>query len=161
MNSFTPVTPESAPAALDRRSLGLQAVLPRGVPQALLKWPNAWPLLRDAGQSMSYGACRQWVATAREQLLADCGGQAVAIWMDKQALYAQCILASLFAGARYLPLDGAQPVERAQAIVADARPALLILDAAHAELWLQAQAQRRDPDTRPTRLLVLSEQTPA
>lgn len=154
-------TSETTPAAMDRRSLGLQAVLQRGVHQALLKWPDAWPLLRDAGHELSYGDCRQWVSTAREQLLADCGGQAVAIWMDKQALYAQCILATLFSGARYLPLDGAQPVERVQAIVADARPALLILDAAHAELWLQAQAQRRDPDTRPTRLLVLSEQTPA
>ena len=36
---------EAAAMTLDRRSLGLQAVLQRGVHQALLKWPDAWPLL--------------------------------------------------------------------------------------------------------------------
>jgi len=132
-----------------------------GVHEALLAWPDAAPLLRDSAHELSYGACRNWVATAREQLLADCAGQAVAIWMDKQALYAQCILATLFAGARYLPLDGAQPVERVQAIVADASPTLLILDAAHAALWLQAQASRPLPGQGRVRLLVLSDQAQA
>ncbi|QPF73616.1 AMP-binding protein [Roseateles sp. DAIF2] len=127
-----------------------------GVHQALLAPPDAAPLLLGGGQALSYGQCRDWVARASQGPMADCAGQAVAIWMDKGPLYAQCVLAALFAGARYLPLDGAQPAERVRAIVADAGPRLLVLDAAHARLWL-AQPQPADGP----RLLVLSDEAAA
>ncbi|HEY1920542.1 MAG TPA: amino acid adenylation domain-containing protein [Streptosporangiaceae bacterium] len=56
-------------------------------------------------------------------------GDRVAIWTGKGTRYAEAILAALRAGGAYVPLDGGQPPARAQAILADADPVVLVTDA--------------------------------
>lgn len=55
-------------------------------------------------------------------------GSRVAIWMDKSTRYVITILATLRAGAAYVPLDGDQPANRVATILADARPEVLVSD---------------------------------
>jgi len=108
---------------------------PTAVHHALMHGHDHAPCLLGRGEYFSYAQARDWVARCQQQLLSDLQGQAVAIWMDKGPHYALSILAVLFADARYVPLDGSQPLERAQRIVHDAEPRVLILDEAHAAQW--------------------------
>ncbi|WP_439892320.1 amino acid adenylation domain-containing protein [Ralstonia sp. 25C] len=96
--------------------------------------PDAPFLLGGAG--VRYGEAARWVARLAASGLLPAPGEPVAIWMDKGNGYALAILAALFAGNRYVPLDGAQPVERADTIVGDAGATVLITDSAHAARWL-------------------------
>jgi L-proline---[L-prolyl-carrier protein] ligase len=57
-------------------------------------------------------------------------GDRVAIWTGKGTRYAEAILATLRAGCAYVPLDGGQPAARAQVILADADPVVLVTDEA-------------------------------
>ncbi|UNS99803.1 amino acid adenylation domain-containing protein [Streptomyces tubbatahanensis] len=61
-------------------------------------------------------------------------GDRTAVWMDKQPRYAEAILATLDVGCAYVPLDGGQPRQRAQTILADAEPVVLFTDARHLAL---------------------------
>lgn len=133
-----------------------------GVHQPLLLADGDSPCLADASNRISYRACREWVARARDCLMGDCGGESVAIWMDKGTLYARTILAALFAGARYLPIDGSQPVDRARAIVDDGQPRLLVLDSEHARKWVGSfRHVNAGPAVDGPRLLVLSDESMA
>ncbi|MBL1075899.1 amino acid adenylation domain-containing protein [Nocardia sp. 2] len=58
-------------------------------------------------------------------------GDRVVIWMDKGPEYAAAILATLQAGCAYVPVDGAHPVRRLQAILDDIDPIVLVTDARH------------------------------
>ncbi|AOZ03885.1 hypothetical protein BKK81_22625 [Cupriavidus sp. USMAHM13] len=100
--------------------------------------PQAPFLLGASG--VSYGEAAQWIGRLLASGLLPGRGEAAAIWMDKGNGYALAVLAALFAGNRYLPLDGAQPVERAGTIVADAGARVLIADSAHAAQWLSGAA---------------------
>lgn len=113
--------------------------------------PAAPFLLAGAGATYREAAC--WVGRLARSGLLPPPGSTTAIWMGKGNTYALGILAALFAGSRYLPLDGAQPVERANTIVNDAGARVLIVDRAHAALWLR-QAQPSVLD----RLIVIDEQ---
>lgn len=53
-------------------------------------------------------------------------GEQIAIWTSKSVSYVTAIYAAMEAGGTYVPLDGAQPVERAGKIVGEAEPAVLI-----------------------------------
>ncbi len=97
--------------------------------------PAAPFLLAGAGATYHQAAC--WVGRLARSGLLPPPGSATAIWMGKGNTYALGILAALFAGNRYLPLDGAQPVERANTIVGDAGARVLIVDRAHAAMWLR------------------------
>ncbi|QDQ25966.1 AMP-binding protein [Chitinimonas arctica] len=109
------------------------------VHQALAHYARTRPedvfLLAEGG--VSYGQAAAWVAALADEQLAGMAQQRVAIWMSKGNRYAMAILASLYAGACYVPLDGGQPVHRAAGIVEDAEARVLIVDSAHlAELQL-------------------------
>ncbi|WP_239589898.1 amino acid adenylation domain-containing protein [Streptomyces aureoverticillatus] len=82
-------------------------------------------------------------------------GDRVAIWTDKQARYAEAILAALHAGCAYVPLDGGQPVARVETILADAEPVALVTDRGR----LAALAGRPLPAS--VRVVVLTDEGPA
>ncbi|MBL8507256.1 MAG: AMP-binding protein [Chitinimonas sp.] len=116
-----------------------QIAPPEAVHQPLARYARTSPerpfLLAEGG--VSYGRAAAWVAALASEQLADVAEQRVAIWMAKGNHYALSILASLYAGACYVPLDGGQPVHRAAGIVEDAQASVLIVDTAHyAELQL-------------------------
>lgn len=99
--------------------------------------PDA-PFLLSGPATVNYGQAADWVARlSRCGLLPDEPGAGVGLWMAKGNTFALAILAILFAGGRYVPIDGSQPVERAQTIALDAGVDVLITDTAHAALWLQ------------------------
>lgn len=108
-----------------------------------------------AGSGLTYAQAAHWVAHVATEYLQCFAGQRVALWLDKGNGYALGILAALHARCTYVPIDGAQPVQRAGAILTDADPRVVITDHAHAcallEHGLPAGVQR---------LLVLSELTP-
>lgn len=82
---------------------------------------------RDA---IAYGAfylrVRHWAQRFTRAGLAR--GERVAIWAPKSDLFVTAIYATMEAGAAYVPLDGAQPAERARKIIASAEPAILVTD---------------------------------
>ena len=53
------------------------------------------------------------------------------------------LLAVVKTGAAYLPLDRSHPLARLSRVVADAEPAVIIVDDELAELWSDLPAQRR------------------
>lgn len=92
--------------------------------------PEAPCLLADGG--LSYAQVANWVAQVATQHLQGWAGERVALWMDKGNGYALGILAALQAGCTCVPIDGAQPPQRMGLILADAAPAVVMADHAHA-----------------------------
>jgi amino acid adenylation domain-containing protein len=92
--------------------------------------PDAPFLLAEGG--LRYGQGARWVAHVATQYLQRFAGERVALWLDKGNGYALGILAALHAGCAYVPMDGAQPAQRAAAILADAAPRVVIADHPHA-----------------------------
>ena len=62
-------------------------------------------------------------------------GSVVAVAMERSAELIVALLAVAKAGAAYLPVDAGYPAERVAGMLADARPALVLTDAAMAGRW--------------------------
>lgn len=105
------------------------------LPQALTPEQAARPALVGK-RTVTYGELQAGVAAVASGLLGIGAvvGDRVAIWMDKQARYAEAILGTLQAGCAYVPLDGGQPASRVHTILADCEPVALFTDGHHLEL---------------------------
>lgn len=119
------------PQSLDR------AWQPVHAPLALhaLERADARFLLADGG--LSYSQAANWVARLAGEHLRRFAGERVALWLDKGNAYALGILSALQAGCVYVPIDGAQPLQRAGLIIEDATPAVVVADLPHALALLQ------------------------
>ncbi len=82
--------------------------------------------------ALNYRQASGWVASLVKNHLSRFNGDRVAIWMDKCNAYPLSIIAALYAGAAYIPIDGTQPGHRAKKIIEDAGPSVLIADHHHA-----------------------------
>ena len=67
----------------------------------------------------------------------------VGVAVDRSADSIVALLAVVKTGAAYLPLDRSHPLARLSRVVADAEPAVIIVDDELAELWSDLPAQRR------------------
>ncbi|MGW1954896.1 amino acid adenylation domain-containing protein, partial [Streptomyces sp. NPDC001920] len=98
----------------------------RFVEQAALR-PDA-PAVTCGEVTLSYGELRRR-SGALARVLATAGvgpGAMVAVYLDRGVEFLVAALAVLEAGGAYVPLDPAYPAGRRAAIVADARPALVV-----------------------------------
>ena len=88
-------------------------------------------LVGDAALSYSqlYLRVRRWAAQFASSGLE--AGERVAIWLPKCPEYLVALYAAMEVGGVYVPLDGAQPAERAKKILASANPQVLVTDYAH------------------------------
>jgi len=89
------------------------------------------PVFVDAG--ITYGAFVDDVERLAGALYA-AGvrpGDRVAIMLPKSPIYVRAILATMRVGAAYVPLDVSQPISRAEVIIGDAEPKVLITDTRH------------------------------
>nr|AGS49671.1 long-chain-fatty-acid--CoA ligase [uncultured bacterium esnapd14] len=96
--------------------------------------PDAVALTSDEG-TLTYAALARWAGAIAAQLQAAGAGpdRTVGLLAERSAAAVAAILGILQSGAAYLPLDPGQPDERLGAIVADARPVVLLAQRAHAE----------------------------
>ncbi|MCW3845271.1 non-ribosomal peptide synthetase [Micromonospora yasonensis] len=122
----------------------------RSVPELFAEWaarrPDA-PALRDGDRVIGYGEldrrANRLAGRLRERGV---GGESlVGLCFADTATWVVAALATLKAGAAYLPLDPGYPVERLALMCADARPAVLLHPAALAD---------RLPDDGTPRLVV-------
>ncbi|MFK0180555.1 amino acid adenylation domain-containing protein, partial [Streptomyces xanthochromogenes] len=89
--------------------------------------PDA-PAVTCGDTTLSYGELRRR-SGALASVLAQYGtgpGTFVAVHLERRAEFLVAVLAVLEAGGAYVPLDPAYPAQRLAAVVADARPALLL-----------------------------------
>ncbi|MGW1992036.1 amino acid adenylation domain-containing protein [Embleya sp. NPDC001921] len=96
--------------------------------------PDAPALIDAAGTTTGYARLADRVrANARELIDRGAGpGALVAIALPRSADLVVALLAVLASGAAYVPLDPQEPPARLAQTIADARPALVLTDAAHA-----------------------------
>ncbi|WP_172437238.1 non-ribosomal peptide synthetase [Lysobacter enzymogenes] len=121
--------------------------------------PDA-PALESAGARLSYAELdRRAQRMARQLRRRGIGaGDLVAVVSDHEVDTFVALLATLKAGAAYLPLDAAAPAERLRHVLEDARPGLILADAAALAalpqplppaLSFQACAAADDDDVQP------------
>ncbi|MEU3793553.1 amino acid adenylation domain-containing protein [Streptomyces fructofermentans] len=93
------------------------------------------PALAWTGGGVGYGELdRRAERLARSLRAAGVGPDVpVAVCLDRSAAMATAVLGVLKAGGAYVPLDASYPGERLAFMLADARPAVLLTDAAHLE----------------------------
>lgn len=108
----------------------METLTSKVVHQALFHWAKLQPeqpfLLAEP--ALNYGQTANYVCNLAQAL----GHvERVAIWMDKSNHLVVAILASLTAGASYVPIDSKQPLTRLQLIVTDANVDTIIVDEAH------------------------------
>ncbi|MBD1582829.1 AMP-binding protein [Pseudoalteromonas sp. S16_S37] len=108
----------------------MKEMLPTALHQALFYWANKQPqhpfLLAEP--ALCYRQSANYVSALATQLS---GSQRVAIWLEKNNHYALSILATLSAGACYIPIDSKQPINRVDLILTDAQADTLIVDDKH------------------------------
>lgn len=76
-----------------------------------------------------YSRVRSWAGYFRQNGLQP--GDRVAIWLPKRIEYVVAIYAAMECGGVYVPMDGMQPAERANKILSEAEPSILVTDSGH------------------------------
>ncbi|MFT4047564.1 MAG: amino acid adenylation domain-containing protein [Solimonas sp.] len=126
------VAEERAVAAINATA---QALPPLTLRDALITQARRTPqalALRDAAVGLTYAELRAQVCALAQALIAQGvrPGDIVAVALPRSARLGIALLAVIEAGAAYLPLDLSYPDERLAYMLGDARPRLLISDAA-------------------------------
>lgn len=143
-----PGTPVAALPTLtegERRHLAAVNATARAVPRTTLRdllvaqaarTPDA-VALEDERESLTFRAVRRRVTALAGQLrtLGVRPGDVVAVGVPRSASLSLSILAVIEAGAAYLPLDLGYPAERLAFMLSDARPRVLMTDAASRPLF--------------------------
>lgn len=95
------------------------------------------------GTALTYRDLERRAHALREELVANDvnPGDRVAIFQKPNAEWICCILAILWAGAVYVPLDSRNPLPRLAAIIQAARPSAILADASTAEVAPELQAE--------------------
>ncbi|WP_290580128.1 amino acid adenylation domain-containing protein [Ketobacter sp.] len=129
----------------------------QSITQALLQHARQRPrhtaIISPNGQRLSYGQLLPEVQSLAG-ILAEQGiepGDRIALLLPRRSQTLVAMLACLWVGASYIPLDPAGPRQRAQRIVEHADPHLTLVDASLPQDW------RREPWLEPRRRLDLDQ----
>ncbi|TWA85533.1 amino acid adenylation domain-containing protein [Azospirillum brasilense] len=144
-HSETPVAALPTLTEGERRHLAAVNATTRPVPRTTLRdllvaqaarTPDALALV-DERESLTFRAVRRRVTAlaGRLRALGVRPGDVVAVGVPRSASLSLSILAAIEAGAAYLPLDLGYPAERLAFMLSDARPRVLMTDAASRPLF--------------------------